>query len=278
MAFPKVNLIEGLTTDPGSNPAGSANFLTKEVLEEALILVRSFEPKEIAQLSKTETSQIAYAMSNYKDENNRRFKSWNEESASHRKPGGEIRRLDNRIAGVKVQQASMIVTGAVASSTGATGMALWSALNGLGSIIGRGSLPVIASIASSVGGYFVTKRTFAVNQMAAHIKTLADTFNSTHEAFEEFKVEAERKRANFKPDTEMRIPLSFEQTVASHNAMTPDQAQDMATILQQFIHNEYKRVELYGTSNPFVKVFFRNQSPLSLSRTQYSTLINLKFP
>ena len=75
MAFPKVSLIEGLTTDPRFNPAGSANFLSKEVLDEALILVRSFEPAEIARLSKTDTSQIAYAMSNYKEDNNRRYKN-----------------------------------------------------------------------------------------------------------------------------------------------------------------------------------------------------------
>lgn len=278
MAFPKVSLIEGLTTDPRFNPAGSANFLSKEVLDEALILVRSFEPAEIARLSKTDTSQIAYAMSNYKEDNNRRYKTWNEESASVRRPGGEIRHLDNRIGGVRVQQASSIATGAISSSTGATGLVLWSAYQGLGSIIGRGSLPVLAALFSAVGVYFVNKKTVAVNQMAAHIKALADLFNTAHEAFEDFKTEAERKRANFKPDDQMRTPLTFEQTVASHNAWPQDHARDMTPILQQFIRHEYQRVELYGTSAEFVKVFFKNQAPLSLSRTQYSNLINLKFP
>ncbi len=158
MAFPKVSLIEGLTTDPRFNPAGSANFLSKEVLDEALILVRSFEPAEIARLSKTDTSQIAYAMSNYKEDNNRRYKTWNEESASVRRPGGEIRHLDNRIGGVRVQQASSIATGAISSSTGATGVVLWSAYQGLGSIIGRGSLPVLAALFSAAGAYFVNKK------------------------------------------------------------------------------------------------------------------------
>ncbi|WP_220488786.1 hypothetical protein, partial [Klebsiella pneumoniae] len=62
MAFPKSHEILALTSQHESNNRVSANFLTREILNEALILVRSLSPEEVFRLTKTETGQIAFTL------------------------------------------------------------------------------------------------------------------------------------------------------------------------------------------------------------------------
>ena len=95
MAFPKSHEILALTSQHESNNRVSANFLTREILNEALILVRSLSPEEVFRLTKTETGQIAFTLGELKDENNRRLTANNIESGQ--RPGGRINHLDNRI-------------------------------------------------------------------------------------------------------------------------------------------------------------------------------------
>lgn len=276
MAFPKSHEILALTSQPELNNRVSANYLTTEILDEALILVRSLSTDEVYRLAKSETSQIAYTLKDYKDDNNRRLASGDVESGQL--PLGRINHLDNRVAGVRVQHVDNAAKSALGGTAIFLGAGLWAGLgSSVGSIIGRNAVQFGVTAASAWGTRFVTQKVVAVNQMASHIKNLADMFNTTHNAFSEFRNDVYSKRIQYKPD-EDTPPLTFEQNVTGKNALPGDQATAIQQILTRFINSAYQRVDIVGRPAEFIKVYFEGAAPLDISRIQYEYLINLKLP
>ncbi|MBP2170817.1 hypothetical protein J2125_004009 [Erwinia toletana] len=288
MAFPKSHEIAGLTTQPELNPSVSACFLPQQVLNEALILVRTMSPGDLSALSQMETSQIALTLNKYKDENNRNYASTDPE-LGRRRPTGRIEQIDNRISatvpgtnwrqGVRVQyldNMSKLVTGFIGGSL-FTGV-LAGAPAGAGSVVGRGLAQLGALVASGLGTHYVTTRAASVNQMAAHIKKLAETFNTTYNAFGEFRNDVFKKLMNFKPDLESNNPVSFEQKTTIENGIPANDATQIQQILRQLAYsNQIDRIDIVGQGDNFIGVYF-NQTQLNLTRIQYDYLTNLKLP
>ncbi|CAI0767186.1 hypothetical protein [Serratia proteamaculans] len=289
MAFPKSHEILALTSQHETNNRVSANFLTLEVLNEALILVRSMSPEEVYRLSKTETSQIAFTLGELKDENNRRLGANNIESGQ--RPGGRINHLDNRInisvpgtswqRGARVQHFENIAS----STVGGAGLVLIAGLwagagSGVGSILGRNAAQLAVFTGTFFGKRFVTNKTMVVNQMAAHIKNLADMFNSTHNAFTEFKSESSAKRAQYAqstPNLQAEHPIIFEQKVTDNNAIPVNHSDAIQAIVRRFVNGTYQRVDIVGQGDMFMTVYFQDGT-LDISQTQYEYLSNLKLP
>ncbi|SUI46012.1 Uncharacterised protein [Serratia marcescens] len=286
MAFPKSHEILALTSQHESNNRVSANFLTREILNEALILVRSLSPEEVFRLTKTETGQIAFTLGELKDENNRRLTANNIESGQ--RPGGRINHLDNRInvsfpgtswqMGARVQHFENIAS----STVGGAGLVLIAGLwtgagSGVGSILGRNAAQLAVVTGTYLGKRFVTNKTMVVNQMAAHIKNLADMFNSTHNAFNDFKFESAAKRAQYSPDPQAEHPITFEQKVTDNNAVPANHTAAIQAIVRRFVTGTYQRVDIVGQGDMFIKVFF-SDGELDISQAQYDYLSNLKLP
>lgn len=286
MAFPKSHEILALTSQHESNNRVSANFLTRDILNEALILVRSLSPEEVFRLTKTETGQIAFTLGELKDENNRRLTANTIESGQ--RPGGRINHLDNRInvsfpgtswqMGARVQHFENIAS----STVGGAGLVLIAGLwtgagSGVGSILGRNAAQLAVVTGTYLGKRFVTNKTMVVNQMAAHIKNLADMFNSTHNAFNDFKFESTAKRAQYSPDPQAEYPITFEQKVTDNNAVPANYAETIQAIVRRFVTGTYERVDIVGQGDMFIKVFF-SDGELDISKAQYDYLSNLKLP
>lgn len=277
MAFPKSHEILALTVQPEINNRVSANFLTPDVLNEALIFVRTLSPDEVYRLSKTETSVIAYSLGDYKDQTNRRMYSTDIESGQ--RPGGTIKHLDNRIAGsrFRVQDVDNYTKSGLGLGAVALGAGLWAGLgSSVGSIIGRNAVQFGVTAITGAGTHFLNKKTLFVNQIASHIKTLADMFNATHNAFSEFKNEVYVKRAQYKPDED--YPVQFAEKVTNSNDIIPQHAAEVQQILGRFLTYRYQRVDIAGQPGMFMRVYFEGTDPLDISRTQYDYLINLKLP
>ncbi|ASM32827.1 hypothetical protein FG170_22315 [Serratia marcescens] len=171
----------------------------------------------------------------------------------------------------------------IASSTvGGAGLVLIAGLwtgagSGVGSILGRNAAQLAVVTGTYLGKRFVTNKTMVVNQMAAHIKNLADMFNSTHNAFNDFKFESAAKRAQYSPDPQAEYPITFEQKVTDNNAVPANYAETIQAIVRRFVTGTYERVDIVGQGNMFIKVFF-SDGELDISKAQYDYLSNLKLP
>lgn len=276
MAFPSIHVIEGLTTNPSLNPSSSGNFLPAEILKESLILMKSLEPMDIYNLSKRETSNIASALNDFKKNNNQRYANPPSEQATSRRPDGEIKQMNNRILGIPVQHYNATTVGAFAVSSATLLAIFWTSTAGLISIIGRSVVPVVAGIGGAGATLYSNNRTLSINQLAAHLKNLADNFNSAHEALLAFAQKAKLKKHNFKPSKETEP--TFAATVISKNPIPAEHADRMMQILNQFTFTEYQRVELQGESVNFVKLFFNQNEQLTLTKSEYGYLTAMDIP
>ncbi|ADD77612.1 MULTISPECIES: hypothetical protein [Pantoea] len=276
MAFPGIHVIEGLTTNPSLNSDTSGSFLPSEILKESLILMSSLEPMEIASLSKRETSVIASALNDYKNNSNSRFKNPPTEQATGRRPNGEIKHINNRILGIPVQHYNTTSMGAVALSSATLLAIFWTSTAGLFSIVGRSIVPAVASLGGIGLSYHSNNRTLSINQLAAHLKNLADNFNSAHDALVAFSQKAKLKKHNFKPSKDTEPTFAGE--VISKNPIPAAHRERMSYILNQFTFTEYQRVELIGDSANFVKLFFNQNEQLTLTKIEYGYLTAMDIP
>lgn len=277
MAFPKSQEILALTVQPELNNSVSANFLTPDILNEALLFIRTLEPHEISRLAKSETSTIAYSLHDYKALANRRLAARDGESGTGAATSARISQMDNRVAGFRVQHVDNFAKSTAAGAGIFLGAGLWAGLgSSVGSIIGRNAVQFGVTAASAWSAHFVTNKVVAVNQIASHLKLLADTFNTTHNAFGEFRNDVYTKRVQYKPDEDH--PVRFEEKVTNNNDIVPIHATETQRLLTHFISYKYHRVDIIGESTRFMRVYFEGSDPLDITRIQYEYLINLKLP
>ncbi|WP_416411222.1 hypothetical protein [Pantoea sp. App145] len=277
MAFPKTQEILALTVQPELNNSVSANFLTTDILNEALLFISTLEPHEVSRLAKSETSTIAYSLNDYKTLANTRLAARDGESGTGAPTGNRISHMDNRVAGFRVQHVDNFAKSTAAGAGIFLGAGLWAGLgSSVGSIIGRNAVQFGVTAASAWGAHFVTNKVVAVNQIASHIKLLADTFNTTHNAFGEFRNDLYVKRMQYKPDEDH--PVRFEEKVTNSNDIIPGHAAEIQRLLTHFINHKYRRVDIFGEPARFMTVAFEAGDPLVISRPQYDYLINLKLP
>lgn len=277
MAFPKSQEILALTVQPELNNSISANFLTNDILQEALLFIRTLEPHEVSRLAKSETSTIAYSLHDYKTLANRRLAARDGEAGTGAPTTARISQMDNRVAGFRVQHVDNFAKSTAAGAGIFLTAGLWAGLgSSVGSIVGRNAVQFGVTAASAWGAHFVTNKVVAVNQIASHIKLLADTFNTTHNAFGEFRNDVFTKRMQYKPDEDH--PIRFEEKVTNTNDIVPAHAAETQRLLTHFITHKYQRVDIIGEPARFMTVYFEGGDPLVISRPQYEYLIGLKLP
>lgn len=102
-------------------------------------------------------------------------------------------------------------------------------------------------------------------------------FNSTHNAFNDFKFESAAKRAQYSPDPQAQHPITFEQKVTDNNAVPANHTDAIQAIVRRFVTGTYQRVDIVGQGDMFIKVFF-SDGELDISQAQYDYLSNLKLP
>jgi hypothetical protein len=102
-------------------------------------------------------------------------------------------------------------------------------------------------------------------------------FNSTHNAFNDFKFESAAKRAQYSPDPQAEYPITFEQKVTDNNVVPANYAETIQAIVRRFVTGTYERVDIVGQGDMFIKVFF-SDGELDISKAQYDYLSNLKLP
>lgn len=284
MAFPKSTVISGFTSEPGVSDEVASCFLSLEVMNEALLILRSMSPTEVSQLAAMETSQIALSLHKFKDDNNRRFSSRDE--VDFRSPRGQIKHIDNRVTasipgtshqyGVRIQY---IDNWAKTAATFISGVTTMGVLTGATSGVSRGLAQiavVLGAAGTGYGAHYLTKKTASVNQMAAHIKKLAEAFNSTYEAFEDFRRDVVDKRSDFRPDLNSDNPRSFEQETTFKNNIPPNEARGVEYLLRQLAYTrEIERIDIVGRGDNFVALRLDGRQ-FDLSRTQYGYLSTLK--
>ncbi|QDL35846.1 hypothetical protein EGO53_29020 (plasmid) [Serratia liquefaciens] len=179
--------------------------------------------------------------------------------------------------GLRIQQFANKVVLAAGGVVGVVSTGVWAAQGSrLGSIVTRGIIPIAVLAGTAVANHAVTNKITVVNQMAAHIKNLADMFNSIHNAFIDFSSESKSKHAQFMPEPPSENgTITFENKVTDNNAVPTNYTDSIQAIVRRFITGTYQRVDIVGQSDMFIKVFF-SDGELVISQCEYDFLSILK--
>ncbi|CAE1145500.1 hypothetical protein [Serratia sp. Tan611] len=285
MAFLKAHEIAGLTVSPTGELNVDANFLTPEVMREAQIIVGSMTPDQVSKLTKVSESQIAFTLNDYRDKINKLQNTDRERGGT--RPGGTISHIDNRISlpmmppnwGIKAQYLDNVskVAGGGATLVAAGAMLFSLGAGGAGSILGRSLLTAGTGGATGWVTHFVTKKIQSVNQIAGYLKSLAEMYNTTHNSLLEFNKEIRRKKIAYARDNSANAQ-SFEDKVMQDNDIyTPAEKAEMDTLMRAFVGNDYQSVKITGDSVRFIEFRFVRGDSLTVSKTAYSHLADLKF-